>query len=107
MAMVALPSATLTFTLRDASGSQSQMEFKVPTGTLKEAALLAADALRPLVAALTDAAIVGQSLTYGYSENAPVPQLLAAALRKRASSSSTPPMGERLRLLFRRSRIAL
>lgn len=71
MAMVILPAATLTFTLRDASGSKSMMEFKIPAATLKEAALAAADALRPLIAALTDAVIVGQSLSYSYSENAP------------------------------------
>jgi hypothetical protein len=69
MALSALPSAQLTFGMRDSSGDIGRVQFDVPYGTLAAVALAAADVLRPLVQALTGCAIVSQSLTYGSTDN--------------------------------------
>lgn len=71
MAFVNQPAAVLSFTWRDASGSIGRTDISVPFGTSTTAALAAADVLRPLLAALSDAVIIGQSLSYNYAENAP------------------------------------
>ncbi len=66
MAMTNLPAAQLTFTLEDDSGSQSKVQFHVPFGTLASVALAGANTVAPLIAAVSDCAIVAQSLTYAY-----------------------------------------
>ena len=71
MAFVSQPAAILSFTWRDASGSIGRTDINVPHGTLAAAALAAADVLRPLLGALSDAIITGQSLTYSFAESEP------------------------------------
>lgn len=71
MAFVNTPCATLSFTWRDASGSIGRTDISVPFATSTTAALAAADVLRPLLEALSDAVIIGQSLSYNYAEDAP------------------------------------
>lgn len=72
MSMSNLPAAVAYFTLVDASGSTSKIEFHVPFATAILDVGGALDVLRPLVAALTDAAIIGQGVTFPYKENAAV-----------------------------------
>ena len=71
MAFINTPAATLSFTFRDASGSQATMQINVPYGTLAAAAITAADAIRTAMLALSDATVVAQSLTYSYFDDAP------------------------------------
>lgn len=71
MALIDKP-AVATFTFEDDSGgSAGYMRFNVPAGTLADAALTAMVALRPLLQAMTDCAIVGYSLTYPVYDTAP------------------------------------
>jgi hypothetical protein len=71
MAFVNQPAANLTFIWRDASGSLGRTNINIPFDTLTGAALAAADVLRPLMGALSDATIIGQSLTYSYFDDGP------------------------------------
>lgn len=71
MAFQDRPSAQLTYVLRDQTGSRATIAFDVPTSTLVAVAISAADALRPLLAALTGCTIISQALTYSQIDNAP------------------------------------
>lgn len=71
MALVNLPAAQIRFELRDASGSQGAMIVHVPYGTLAAAAVTAADAISAAFSALSDAVVVGYSLTYSKFDDAP------------------------------------
>lgn len=71
MAFVNTPAATLGFTFRDASGSISTVQINVPYATLAAVAITAADAIRAAMLALSDATVIGQSLTYSYFDDAP------------------------------------
>jgi hypothetical protein len=71
MAFVNTPTATLSFTFRDASGSMATMQINVPYATLAAAAITAAAAIRTAMLALSDATVVAQSLTYSYFDDAP------------------------------------
>lgn len=71
VAFIQKPTAQLTWSLVDSSGSRSNMSFDVPNGTLVAAALAAADVVRPLILAITGCTMVGQSLTYSMVDNAP------------------------------------
>lgn len=71
MALVNLPTASLEFTFRDASGSIGKMVIHVPYATLAAAAITAADAISAAMSVLTDAVLLGYSLTYGKTEDAP------------------------------------
>ena len=68
MAFVNTPAATLRFDWVDGSGTRGATLIHVPFGTAVAAVLTAADVLRPLLGALSDAVIIGQSLTYSYTE---------------------------------------
>jgi hypothetical protein len=68
MAMIHLPAAVLSFGLEDASGSQSKMQFHVPYATLASVALAGAATIAPLIAAVTDCAVISQSLTYSFTD---------------------------------------
>jgi hypothetical protein len=71
MAIVAAPTATLSFTWKDASGSIGHTDIHVPDGTLAAVALTAAEALGALLAAMSDCVLLGYKLTYNRVENAP------------------------------------
>lgn len=71
MAWAEKPTASLTYVMVDESGSRSTCSFDVPETTLADAALTAAAALRPLIEALTDCAVVSYSLTYSSFDDAP------------------------------------
>ena len=71
MAFVNLPTASLKFTFRDASGSIGFMKIDVPYDTTAAAAITAADAIRTAMLALSDATVIGQSLTYSYFDDNP------------------------------------
>lgn len=70
MAFVAKPITTITFTFRDNDGAESTSEVLIPGATTPANAVTFATALRPLVAALSDAVIVSQNIILGYYENA-------------------------------------
>lgn len=71
MAIVAAPTATLSFSWKDASGSVGHTDVHVPDATLAAVALTAAEALGALLAAMSDAVLTGYKLTYNRVENAP------------------------------------
>jgi hypothetical protein len=71
MAFVNLPTASLKFTFRDASGSMGFMKIDVPYDTLASEAIIAATGIRTAMLALSDATVIGQSLTYSYFDDAP------------------------------------
>lgn len=71
MALVNLPTAQLKFTFKDASGSIGHMLIHVPYATLAAVAIAAADAISTAVAAITGCAVLGYSLTYAKSDDAP------------------------------------
>jgi hypothetical protein len=64
MAWGSLPAASLNFTLEDATGSSSKLQFHIPVATTIAVALVNASDLRPLVEAVTDCVVVAQSITY-------------------------------------------
>jgi hypothetical protein len=66
--MAAQPAAEVTFTLLDETGSRASMSLSVPYATLAADAEAAADALNPLIQAVTGCAIIGQSVTYSKIE---------------------------------------
>lgn len=71
MALENLPTAQLKFDYVDASGSHGSTLVHVPYATLAAAAIAAADIISAAMAALSDAVIVGYSLTYGKRETTP------------------------------------
>lgn len=74
MALVNTPTAKLDFSYVDASGSVGHTLIHVPYATLASAAITAADAIAAAMAALSDAAVTGYSLTYSKEEtDAPAP----------------------------------
>lgn len=71
MAFTNTPTATLTFIFKDASGSLGRCSINVPYNTLASAAILAGDAFRAAMLPLSDATVIGQTLTYSYFDDAP------------------------------------
>lgn len=79
MPFIERPTASMTFTLLDETGSRSTVQFDVPQTTLADAALTAATAVRALLANITGCAIVSQTLTYSQFDT--TPELPAAGSR--------------------------
>jgi len=71
MALTNLPTAQLSFRLKDASGSIGRFVVHVPYATLAAAAITAADAISAAVAAITDCVVLGYELTYAKNETDP------------------------------------
>lgn len=71
MAWAERPTASLTFVMLDETGSKANFSLDVPETTLADAALTAAAALRPLIEAITDCAVLSYSLTYSAFDDAP------------------------------------
>ena len=71
MALTNLPTAQLSFALRDASGSIGHMDVHVPYATLAAAAITAADAIAAAVTLITGCEVLGYKLTYAKAETAP------------------------------------
>ena len=65
------PAASMTFSVRDESGSPSTFSTSVPSSTLSDVVQAAAGVMRGLVANLTTCAITGQNLTYTQIDNTP------------------------------------
>jgi len=64
MPWIERPTAALTFALVDETGSRANLSLDVPQTTAADVALIAAAALRPLIQAITDCAVLSYSLTY-------------------------------------------
>lgn len=79
MPFVERPSAAMTFTLEDATGSRATVSFDIPVGTAADAALTAANAVRGLLANITGCAIISQAVTYSQFDT--TPELPAAGSR--------------------------
>lgn len=71
MALSNLPTAQLSFAMRDASGSVGRLLIHVPYSTLAAAAITAADAIAAAVALITGCVVDGYELTYAKRETAP------------------------------------
>lgn len=65
------PTASLTYVLKDETGSTSTFSVDVPQTTAMDVAMTAAGVLRPLVEAVTDCAVLSYSLTYSSQDDAP------------------------------------
>lgn len=85
MAFVSRPTASLSYTLQDASGSKSQININIPGGTLINVAFAAADALRPLIAALTDCAVIAQNITYSQADDAPAAAVAGSRVEEKGT----------------------
>lgn len=70
MAFVLKPVHTVEFSFRDNDGARSTCEILVPGATTPANVITFANAVQPLVAALSDAVIVGMNVILGYYENA-------------------------------------
>lgn len=79
MAWIEKPTASLTYTLIDETGSTSQFSLDVPQTTAADAALTAAATLRPLIEACTDCEVTGYTLSYAARNTTPA----AAAVNSR------------------------
>lgn len=83
MPWVERPTASLTYKLRDESGSTASLALDVPQTTLADAAITAAGVLRPLIEAITDCTVVSYSLTYAsYDTTPPAPAAGSRVERK-------------------------
>jgi hypothetical protein len=71
MSFVAKPTMGVQFTFRDNDNKESTSQVLLPAATTLANALTYATALRPLIAAVSDAVCVGMNLIVGYYENAP------------------------------------
>ncbi len=65
------PTASLTFVVRDETGSVSNFSLDVPQTTAMDAAMLAAAALRPLIQGISDCSVLSYSLIYSAFDDAP------------------------------------
>lgn len=70
MAFVLKPTLSIEFTFRDNDGARSTTEIILPGATTPAAAQTFATAIQPLLAALSDAVIVGMNVILGYYEDA-------------------------------------
>lgn len=72
MAFVAKPTISITYTFRDNDGKESTTVIAIPGATDPADAITYANSLRPLIAALSDATIVGQNVLIGsYQDTIP------------------------------------
>jgi hypothetical protein len=71
MPWIEKPTASLTYSLQDETGSTSTFSLDVPESTLADVALTAAAALRPLIEACTDCEVTGYALTYSSRNTTP------------------------------------
>lgn len=70
MAMTALPTAQYTVQFVDGSRSKSTTEFHVPFATAVADVFTQGNALIPLITALSDCAVTGHEVTFGYKDPA-------------------------------------
>lgn len=71
MPWIERPTASLTYTLQDETGSKSTFSLDVPETTAADAALTAAATLRPLIEACTDCEVISYALTYSSRNTTP------------------------------------
>lgn len=71
MPFVERPSASMTFTLQDETGSRANVSFDIPVSTLADAALTAANVMRGLLANITGCSVVSQAVTYSQFDTTP------------------------------------
>jgi hypothetical protein len=71
MPWIERPTASLTYTLQDETGSKSNFSLDVPESTLADVALTAAAGLRPLIEACTDCEVLSYALTYSSRNTTP------------------------------------
>ena len=70
MSFVAKPTITITLTFRDDDGKESTTEILLPGATTAANAITFGTAVRALVAAVSDATLIGMNILLGYYENA-------------------------------------
>lgn len=71
MPFVERPSASMTFTLVDETGSRATVSFDIPVGTPADVALTGANVARGLLANITGCAVVSQAVTYSQFDTTP------------------------------------
>lgn len=71
MAFSSAPTGDLTFDLVDSTGTHAKMLFHFPIATLVAAVFTAADALIPLIQAITSCTVLSYSATYGSADGTP------------------------------------
>jgi hypothetical protein len=71
MAFASAPTGKLTFNLLDESGTRGKTVLHFPIATLVAAVFTAADALVPLIQAITDCTVTGYSATWSSNETTP------------------------------------
>jgi hypothetical protein len=71
MAFVDRPTASLSYSLVDETGSKSQFSLDMPSDTLADVALTGAAALVPLVRAATGCTVLSYNVTYGARDVTP------------------------------------
>lgn len=83
MPWIERPTAALSFSFEDETGSKSQVSFDVPEGTLADVALTAAAALRPLIEAISDCEVTGYSLTYSSRNTTPAAAVAGSRVERK------------------------
>lgn len=85
MAWQEKPSASLTYSLKDETGSNGVFSLDVPADTLADVALTAAGAFRPFVEALTDCAVLSYTLSYSSFDDAPPAPAAGSRVEKKGT----------------------
>lgn len=95
MAFSERPTASLSFVMVDETGSRAGVQFDVPQTTPMDVAMAAAAALRPLIEAITDCAVVSYSLTYSATDDAPPPAAAGSRVERKGVFSFRTGAGKR------------
>jgi len=80
MAFASKPTGDLTYDLVDSSGSHAKMQLHFPVATLVAAVFTAADALTPLIQAITGCTVLSFSATYASADSAPAAPLAGSRI---------------------------
>lgn len=71
MPFIERPTASLTFTLQDETGSKSTVSFDMPASTPADVALTTANLVRAAIATITNCAVLSQAVTYSTFDTTP------------------------------------
>lgn len=85
MPFIEKPSASMTFTLRDAKGKTATVSFDIPVDTAADVALTGANVARGLLANITGCAIISQSVTYSQKDSTPEQPVAGSRVEKKGT----------------------
>jgi len=83
MSFASAPTGELTFDLLDATGNKAKIKLHFPIATLVADVFTAADALLPLLAAISDCTVLSFSATYASKDNAPAQPIAGSRVEEK------------------------